>query len=165
MKSKRIILTILAIITALSMGCAGMQLNWNIDKETLALAAANEVGYQLAMQYPTHAEIAFGFAQNVMNADNPEDFQRKLTDWRMYIFEAIGADPHYKRQLARFMPELELPPGEMPGQEWMDKAKPYVEEFMWGIEDAQAIPVADWGPMMDKALDEAEITTFGYIAG
>ena len=130
-------LMLLSLISLLMMGCAGMEMNWNIDKDVLALGAANEAGYQLAKQYPDIADTALEYAQDAMNATKPGTFQDQLDKWKDYVLEQLGADPHYRRQLGRFMPNIALPEGSTPDMAWMDKVKPYVQEFIYGIEDAR----------------------------
>lgn len=133
---KKLIVLLSVLIPLLMMGCAGMEINWNVDKDVLALGAACEVGYQLAKQYPEIANIAYKYAQDAIAATEPGAFQEQLDKWKDYILERIGADPHYKRQLSRFMPNIALPEGDMPDMAWVDKAKPYIQEFIYGIEDA-----------------------------
>lgn len=124
-------------------GCAGTQINWNIDKQVVAEVAANEIGYQLAKQYPEEARIALKYAKMATSASEPGSFNDQLNTWKEYILEKIGADPHYARQLSKLMPEIELPETQTPDRliEWMEKVRPYVEEFIIGIEDGQHSPI------------------------
>ena len=116
-------------------GCAGTQINWNIDKQALAEVAANEAGYQFAKFLPNEAEIALKYARTVTTSIEPGDFKLNLNVWKEYVLEKIGADPHYAKQLSRLLPEIELPESTMPDLKWMDKVKPYISEFIIGVED------------------------------
>jgi len=141
---RKILGSLMVLGTFLVMGCAGMEMNWNIDKDVLALGAANEAGYQLARQYPDIADTALKYAQDAMDAAEPGTFQEQLDKWKEYVLGQLGADPHYKRQLSRFMPNITLPEGSTPNTEWMDKVRPYVEEFIWGIEDGRVSIIIAW---------------------
>jgi len=131
------LIVLLSASLMLMMGCSRAQINWNIDKDVLALAAANEVGYQLAKQYPDIADTALEYAQAAMDAAEPGTFQEQFDKWKDYVLAQLGADPHYKRQLSRFMPNITLPEGSGPDTAWMDKVRPYLQEFIYGIEDAR----------------------------
>ena len=128
----------LTAICLILSGCAGTQINWNIDKQVVAEVAANEAGYQMAKQYPEEAKIALKYAKAVTQAGEPGAFKEQLNTWKEYVLEKIGADPHYARQLSKLMPEIELPETKTPDAlvKWMQKVKPYVEEFIIGVEDA-----------------------------
>lgn len=131
------LLIIIGILGWLIHGCAGTQVNWNIDKQALAELAACEIGYQLAKQYPNEAAILLKFANNVLKQTEPNNFANEFAAWKMSLLEKIGADAHYKRQLARLLPEIEFPESETMLPEWVNKVKPYVQQFSYGIEDAQ----------------------------
>ena len=136
-KNKTGILTAICLIGLILSGCAGTQINWNIDKQALAEVAANEAGYQFAQFLPNEASIALKYANDAMNASNPESFKVDLNLWKEYVLEKIGADPHYAKQLSRLLPEIELPETQTPDSliKWMAKVKPYLSEFILGIQD------------------------------
>ena len=136
-KNKTGILTAICLIALILSGCAGTQINWNIDKQALAEVAANEAGYQMAKFLPNEASIAFKYANDAMNASNPESFKVDLNVWKEYVLGKIGADPHYAKQLSRLLPEIELPETQTPDSliKWMNKVKPYLLEFILGIQD------------------------------
>ena len=134
-KIKTGILTAICLIGLILSGCAGTQINWNIDKQALAEVAANEAGYQMAKFLPNEAEIALKYSQTIMTSTEPGDFKLNLNVWKEYVLEKIGADPHYAKQLSRLLPEIELPESAVPDLKWMDKVKPYISEFILGIED------------------------------
>jgi len=136
-KNKTGILTAICLIGLILSGCAGTQINWNIDKQALAEVAANEAGYQMAKHLPDVARIALKYANDAMNASNPETFKVDLNVWKEYVLGKIGADPHYVKQLSRLLPEIELPETQTPDSliKWMAKVKPYLSEFILGIQD------------------------------
>jgi len=116
------------------MGCAGI--SWNPD---LGLGGANEAGYQFAKHFPTYADEALGYAQAALDANEPMTFQEQFDKWMDYVLEKAGADAHLKRQINRFKPIITLPEGSTPDMEWMLKARPYLQEFIYGIEDAREV--------------------------
>ena len=129
------LLILISLFAFSLMGCAGTQISWNIDKQVVAEVAANEIGYQLAKQYPEEARVALKYAKMVMQAGTPGSFNDQLNTWKEYVLEKIGADPHYARQLSKLLPEIELSEDALPDMKWMETVKPYVEEFIIGIED------------------------------
>ena len=136
MKSKPYpLIALFAIIFALIAGCAGMQVNWNVDKEDIAELAANESGYQMALHLPDEAQVALKYAQKALAAGEPMEFNEQLQAWKDYALEKAGLNRHYQRQLDKFMPEIQLPEGSMPDLKWLEKVKPYLQEFIYGVED------------------------------
>lgn len=133
MRSLRLLMVL--VVSLALLGCAGTQINWNIDKQTAGEAAANESGYQLAKNFPDEAKIALGYAQKALDAGEPTDFNKRLNAWKTYVLEKAGLNRHYARQLDKFMPEINLPEGQMPDLSWIEKVKPYLEEFIYGVED------------------------------
>lgn len=134
MKKFSIILIVLAFALT---GCAGMQINWNVDKKALAEVAACEIGYQMAKYMPDEAGIALDYARTVMTSIEPGDAKLNLNNWKEYVLDKIGADPHYARQLSKLLPEIELPETATP--EWVETVKPYVQEFIYGVEEGLPI--------------------------
>lgn len=129
------LLILISLFAFFLMGCAGTQISWNIDKQVVAEVAANEIGYQLAKQYPEEARRARMYANVLVEVNNPTSFNDQLNTWKEYVLEKIGADPHYARQLSKLMPEIELSEDALPDMKWMETVKPYIEEFIIGIED------------------------------
>ena len=135
-KEMRKITAIMFLSAILLMGgCAGTQINWNIDKQVVAEVAANEIGYQLVQEYPEVANVALAYAKMVTEATEPGYFNDRLNIWKEYVLRQVGLDRHYTRQLSKLMPEIELSEDALPDMKWMETVKPYVEEFIIGIED------------------------------
>lgn len=133
---------IIILVTLFIAGCAGMQVNWNVDKQATGEVAACEAGYQLAKHFPDEARVAYKYAKNALDSEELTDFNEQFKIWRDYALEKAGLDRHYKRQLDKFMPEIKIP--ETPTPEWVDKVKPYLQEFIYGIEDELESPITKY---------------------
>jgi len=149
----RLILALLVL--AFLAGCSGMQVNWDIDKQAAGGTAACEAGYQMAKHLPNEAVVAYKYAKAALETAEPIDFNNQFKIWKDYTLEKAGLNRHYRRQLDKFMPNITLPEGELPTGEWMEKAKPYLLEFTYGIEDGL--------DELDIPYELSEISAFQYF--
>ena len=140
---KRLSIVLIVLAFALT-GCAGMQINWNIDKQALAEIAACEIGFQFSKHYPEEAQVALKYARIAIQAGEAGSFNDQLNEWKEYLLEYIGADPHYARQLSKLLPEIELSEDALPDMKWMETVKPYISEFIMGIEEGLPVIISNF---------------------
>jgi len=178
MKSKRIILTIiLAIITALSMGCAGMQVKNPI--ETGETIGARGLGYYVGQHYADKQETILKFIDEELLTSSGGDLKTNLDLAVMYLTNKLSDDPFVQMVVITMLESYTIEPGVPISPDLSERIKKDIRDFrQWfviGVKvSGQAVlpvtpdvraEVEALNRMMDKVLDEVEITTFGYIAG
>jgi len=138
-------LLLIAILGAfLLTGCKLPQVNIikpDITKDEafdlLTFEAAYQLGKLAAKEMPDQVPTILEYCDQMGETEKPIVFQTYIDTGKNWLVEKLGGGEHYKRQMDRVFPKIEIVESEEPSAEWMEKVKPLLEEFILGIEDAR----------------------------
>lgn len=105
--------------------------------DLLTFEAAYQLGKWAAKQLPEEIPTILKYCGDLNKQADPLAFQTYLDTGKEWLLKKLGDTKHYQRQLDRVLPKIEVVPGETPTPAWMESLKPLVEEFVFGIQDAQ----------------------------
>jgi len=106
--------------------------------DLLTFEAAYQLGRLAAKEMPDQADVILKYCEEIAKTEEPLVFQTYIDNGKDWLIEKLGGSEHYKRQMDRVFPKIELVADEEPTNEWMEKVKPLLEEFILGIEDVKA---------------------------
>lgn len=118
--------------------------------DLLTFEAAYQLGKYAAKEMPDQVATILEYCDQMGKTEEPLVFQTYIDTGKAWLVEKLGGSEHYKRQMDRVFPKIEIVESEEPSTEWMEKVKSLLEEFIIGLEDAASDQKLSFQEMIDQ---------------